>query len=64
VSWIRHRHPDALPLTRAKVVDPAQHRPGARSDERDPDARVFSGSHDGEARASAFAGPEDRTGRS
>ncbi len=34
-----------------------------RRDEQDEDARVFSGSHDGYLRASAFSGPDDRGAR-
>jgi small-conductance mechanosensitive channel len=61
VAWVRDRHGDALPKTRAEI--------GARVDlptveTRRPvsaaegDDRVFSGSTDGEQRSNAFVGPE------
>jgi small-conductance mechanosensitive channel len=66
VSWVRHRYPEALPTMRAEIAYRTRHHPNGGVDRRSPsddDARVFSGSHDGEARASAFTGPEEQAGR-
>jgi hypothetical protein len=76
VSWVRHRYPYALPTVRTEIAYRGGQRPqdgrGAsegrggpdgRSGPDDDDARVFSGSDDGEARASALTGPEERAGR-
>jgi small-conductance mechanosensitive channel len=66
VSWVRHRYPQALPTMRTEIAYRTRQRPDGGVDGRshpDDDARVFSGSYDGEARASAFAGPEEQAGR-
>jgi small-conductance mechanosensitive channel len=66
ISWVRREHPEALPVLRAELAEAEVSRQGGPDGRRDRDAgdaRVFSGSFDGNARASAFAGPEDQAGR-
>jgi hypothetical protein len=67
VSWVRQQHREALPALRAQLAQPTRQRPDRDGDgrhpEQDGDARVFSGSYDGYARASAFSGPDDQAGR-
>jgi hypothetical protein len=70
VAWVRDQQPAALPRTRAELAETTAQRPWAWSrpqavtPERAPatlpdeGARVFSGSDDGEARGTAFVGPE------
>jgi small-conductance mechanosensitive channel len=69
VAWVRANRPTALPRMRAEIADGAMHRNSPRSrrfrvpagphEEPTDDARVFGGSHDGEARAQEFLGPEE-----
>lgn len=71
VAWVRDQQPGALPRTRTEMAAtdeqkswswlpykerPAKGAPAAAVDSEH--ARVFSGSDDGEARATAFGGPE------
>jgi small-conductance mechanosensitive channel len=66
VAWVRHRYPQALPMVRAELAYRTRPHPDGAADESsrpNEDARVFSGSHDGEARASAFTGPEEQADR-
>lgn len=70
VAWVRDQRPGALPRMRAEVGDGTgglawqwvRARPASRvSGDQEPpdDARVFGGSDDGNARRSAFVGPEE-----
>jgi small-conductance mechanosensitive channel len=61
VGWVWEHRQDALPRMRADVASvPGQRSvvPDGRRESPD-DARVFGGSDDGEARSSAFVGPEE-----
>ncbi|MEV4756704.1 mechanosensitive ion channel domain-containing protein [Micromonospora sp. NPDC049559] len=70
VGWIRDQRPTALPRMRAEVGDASSHlawqwvqprRPARRPTEHEvpDDARVFGGGDDGEARGTAFVGPDE-----
>jgi small-conductance mechanosensitive channel len=72
VAWIRDHRPVALPRVRAELGTSAVDRPGhwvqprrPVPDEVDPDVmdnRVFGGSDDGQARSTAFVGPDEPVG--
>jgi small-conductance mechanosensitive channel len=56
VTWLRDRHPDALPQVRLRTgVEP---EPSAGPENGEHDARVFGESPDGEERVQAFKGPD------
>ena len=61
VGWVWEHRQDALPRMRADVASVPGHRPVPPGDRHDTpdDARVFGGSDDGQARSSAFVGPEE-----
>ncbi|MFC8619590.1 mechanosensitive ion channel family protein [Micromonospora purpureochromogenes] len=70
VGWIRDHRPTALPRTRTEIGDASGALPWQWAQPRRPvrrlqepevpdDARVFGGSHDGDARSEAFVGPEE-----
>ncbi|MGI5215363.1 mechanosensitive ion channel family protein [Plantactinospora sp. CA-290183] len=75
VCWLRDRRPTALPRLRTEIGDASsalpwqwvQTRPpdrptnGRRPPDNEPaeDARLFGGSDDGDARSSAFVGPDE-----
>jgi hypothetical protein len=58
VGWLWEHRPDALPRHRAELAEPRASRSTRTTVSPDGDARVFSGSSDGEARGEAFVGPE------
>jgi small-conductance mechanosensitive channel len=60
VTWLRERHPEALPKTRAEVGAEVQPQADGRITVpvRDVDARVFGGDAQGRQRARDFTGPE------
>ncbi len=61
VGWVWEHRQDALPRMRADVASVPGQRPVPRDGRPDTsdDARVFGGSDDGQARSSAFVGPEE-----
>ena len=75
VGWLRDRRPTALPRLRAEIGDAARDLPWQRTERDRPrrrstggqptdqepseDARLFGGSADGDARNSAFVGPDE-----
>ncbi|GGM66821.1 mechanosensitive ion channel family protein [Dactylosporangium sucinum] len=60
VAWLRDAHPAALPRLRTEMTAgvPLQATLTGQTHTTDSDARVFSHSIDGRARAEAFTGPE------
>jgi small-conductance mechanosensitive channel len=58
VGWLWEHRPDALPRRRAELAEPRTSRSARAAAAPDGDARVFSGSSDGEARGETFVGPE------
>ncbi|MGA3489127.1 mechanosensitive ion channel family protein [Micromonosporaceae bacterium DT55] len=72
VTWVRHQMPDALPRLRTELGDARRREPWPAQPQVPPepevvtasdDARVFSGSDDGDARGDAFVGPDDAVER-
>ena len=67
VAWVRDRRPIAMPRLRAEVTgaeypgwESTPTRPAGRTTDGSPeDARVFSGSDDGDVRGQVFVGPEE-----
>jgi hypothetical protein len=60
VCWLRDAHPTALPRLRTEMTSamPLHASLTGQTHTPDSDARLFSHSIDGRARAEAFTGPE------
>jgi hypothetical protein len=58
VTWVWQHQRESVPRLRADLAGPGA-EPVRPAPEPGPDARVFSGGGDGEARGAAFTGPDE-----
>ncbi|WP_420362391.1 mechanosensitive ion channel domain-containing protein [Curtobacterium aetherium] len=59
VEWMQRHHPDALPLQRVQLTEPARQQPARRGPRSEGDSQLFG---EGDERSALFTGPIQTSG--